>query len=279
MKKIIVIMALVALISIPCFAWRRDGVSMPLLQNDAPFTARNGMITSDWDGGFRQPANPSSIIVFSTSTLDAVPTGTTEVTVWGSLAGVPTSETITLTGTTAATNNDHLFDTVFSITVAGDVHVGNIYTVYDDSVALVSVEFGIIPSGVMQLHNNVILDGTAGFGSGTGNFPVNCTITTEGWNRTQMFRNYYTDPFCLSDELQVISGRCSDVTAPITWSYQISDNNVDWIDGEVALTNLDNNITREVVTEPLVSYIRFVLSHSTVTAELAPLVDVRLIAK
>jgi hypothetical protein len=229
--------------------WHKDGVRMPGLFKENPYFAASG-------GGFIQLTGVHSLEAVSTE--DDI---TQTLTIYGSAEGSPALEDLVLTGTTPVSGAVN-FDTIFGIKLDA-VCAG---------IILVSTEAGAkaasIPAGDTYCYNAGSLDST------TGNFPAGMAVTTTGWGDST------SNAWLLSDQYPAINGKCSDVGNVIAWKYQLSDDNVNWIDGAVSLDNMDNNQKRYAATEPYIRYMRFVLTHSVpTTAEANPSVNIIVLNK
>lgn len=103
-------------------------------------------------------------------------------------------------------------------------------------------------------------DGTYTLDGSADCFPVNTTITGKaidcGW----------------ASEISIHT-KCNDVTTALTCKYEISIDGTEWIDGLVAIANLDNNEIMTVVTDTAVNFIRVVIT-STMAAETATVLAV-----
>ena len=210
-------------------------------------------------GGFIEPTSKATLEVESASAADTTQT----LTVYGSSETTATSEAFVLNGVTAVTGAT-IFEAIYGVRLDG-VAAGAVTV----TLKLATEEtIATVTAGAKYCYNAGQLDDSS------GNLPAGMVVTTTGWLSDTSDTWLYA-----RDGLPAMNAKCSDVTNPITWIYQISDDNVNWINGATSLTNMDNNQTRKAATETMVRYLRLVLTHTIVTPEANASVNILVINK
>lgn len=96
-----------------------------------------------------------------------------------------------------------------------------------------------------------LLDGS------TYNLPINNTVSTDAIDTERD----------IDTASKIIDLKCSDIDLQIPVKYQISDDNINWINGSATFSNADNNTTRTLITDKSAKYIKLVFTSAVITSE------------
>lgn len=247
--SVLIAVSLFACVCVPAFAGYKGGSHPVGMFKENPYFAASG-------GGITQPSTSETSVWLRAASGD-----TSDIYVFGEIDGTITGEIVTLTETDGV-SLEFSYSEFYSFRKSATTGVVTIETVETTPEVLAQ-----IPAASLYCYNAGTLN------DDDNNFPVGVAVTTTGYSC------YTGDTWVLSDSYPVINLKCSNVTIPITAKYQLSDDDANWIDGAVSISNLDNNQQRKTATEPYVRYLRLVLTQNTNTVEAKPSVNVLVINK